>query len=99
MKKTISILGCGWVGQVLAQKLELADTVHCLSRDIEANEKEKLYICDVLLIAIPPRENYLDVLTQIIFESDEVLGRVISSEKLVEYFGYEFSKPEPLAFC
>jgi hypothetical protein len=218
MKKTISILGCGWVGQALKKSLELTHHIHCLSRDIEENNKLNKYACNILVIAIPPRENYLKVLTQSIekidastqviflsstsfyakkelvvkgealikkfhknvlilrlsglmgydriagkytagktkmhdalvnyvhrddvveiirlciegevesdifdvtasihpklsvvysqnaktfgwedtyFESDEVLGRVISSEKLVKYLGYEFLKPNPLEF-
>ncbi|HIP51222.1 MAG TPA: hypothetical protein EYG94_03955 [Campylobacterales bacterium] len=218
MKKTISILGCGWVGQALKEKLEPTHTVHCLSRNMEENLKTKKYVCSTLLIAIPPRENYLEVLTQTIekinpstqviflsstsfyaekelvvqgenlikklhkevlilrlsglmgydriagkytagktkahdalvnyvhrddvveiiglciarevkaetfdvtaplhpklsevyaqnskqfgwedtyFESDEVMGRVISSDRLVEYLGYEFLKPKPLGF-
>lgn len=62
--KTVSILGCGWVGKALKEVLTTQYTVHCLSRDIEANSKAHLYTCDVLLIAIPPRENYLEVLHQ-----------------------------------
>ena len=218
MKKTISILGCGWVGQALKESLQSDDIVHCLLRNIEENEQANKYVCNTLVIAIPPRENYLEVLTQTIekidpstqviflsstsfysgkalvvqgeelikklhekvlilrlsglmgydriagkytagktkehdallnyvhrddvvkiiglciegdvrfetfdvtapqhpklsvvyaqnakafswedtyFESDEVLGRVISSEKLVAYLGYEFLKPDPLEF-
>ena len=32
------------------------------------------------------------------FESDEVIGKVVSSGKLVGFFGYEFLKSEPLGF-
>ena len=65
LQKTISILGCGWVGQALKEKLTSHKT-HCLTRDIEENEKLNKYHCDVLVIAIPPKENYLEVLTQTI---------------------------------
>jgi len=62
--KTVSILGCGWVGKALKEVLSSQHTVDCLSRDIEANSKAHLYDCDILLIAIPPRGNYLEVLSQ-----------------------------------
>ena len=88
MKKIISILGCGWVGQVLAGKLKIECMVHCLSRDIEANEKEKFYACDVLVIAIPPRENYLEVLTQTI-EKIETSTQVIFLSSTSFYAGKE----------
>lgn len=65
MKKTISILGCGWVGQALKEELTNYK-IHCLSRNIEENQKANKYTCDTLVIAIPPRENYLEVLTQTI---------------------------------
>ncbi|MCH9740957.1 MAG: hypothetical protein K0U38_08985 [Epsilonproteobacteria bacterium] len=32
------------------------------------------------------------------FVSDEILGKIVSSEKLVEYFSYSFFKPNPMAF-
>lgn len=63
MKKTISILGCGWVGNALKEELEPNYRVHCLSRNIQENERLHKYKCDTLVIAIPPRENYLEVLT------------------------------------
>lgn len=60
--KKVSILGCGWVGKAL--QVSLPYDVHCLSRDSVANKKANLYRCDVLIIAIPPRDNYLEVLEQ-----------------------------------
>ena len=60
--KTISILGCGWVGKAL--QVSLSGDVQCLSRDRDANSEAQLYDCDVLIIAIPPRDNYLEVLEQ-----------------------------------
>lgn len=62
--KTVSILGCGWIGKALKEILSPQYTVHCLSRDMSANSEAHLYDCDVLLIAIPPREHYLEVLSQ-----------------------------------
>jgi len=60
--KKVSILGCGWVGKAL--QVSLPHDVHCLSRDRVANKKANLYRCDVLIIAIPPRDNYLEVLEE-----------------------------------
>ncbi|NOR55024.1 MAG: hypothetical protein GQ531_02330 [Sulfurovum sp.] len=62
--KKVSILGCGWVGKALADVLAKEHTVNCLSRDMEENEKAKMYDCDVFIIAIPPRDNYLEVLEE-----------------------------------
>ena len=61
-RKKVSILGCGWVGKAL--QVSLPHLVHCLSRDRVANSEAQLYDCDVLIIAIPPRDNYLEVLEQ-----------------------------------
>ena len=56
----VAILGCGWVGKRLLQSLDANKyESFCLSRDVEANN----YNCDALVIAIPPRDNYLEVLT------------------------------------
>jgi len=61
--KTVSILGCGWTGKALQECLEVqAYVVNCLSRDIDANDRAKMYSCDTFIIAIPPRDNYLEVL-------------------------------------
>jgi len=64
MKKTISILGCGWVGQALKEVIKSKYHVHCLDRNIDENLQKGYYDCDTLLIAIPPRENYLEVLRE-----------------------------------
>ncbi|CAA6825178.1 MAG: Unknown protein [uncultured Sulfurovum sp.] len=76
MKKIITILGCGWVGQALKETLQSTYSVHCLSRNIKENEALNKYNCDTLIIAIPPRENYLEVLKQTI-EKIELSTQVI----------------------
>jgi len=60
--KKVSILGCGWVGKAL--KVALPYEIHCLSRDSSVNTEAGMYDCDVLVIAIPPRDNYLEVLEE-----------------------------------
>ena len=61
--KRVSILGCGWTGKVLRESLEVQRyIVNCLSKDIDADDRAKMYSCDTFIIAIPPRDNYLEVL-------------------------------------
>jgi len=95
--KKISILGCGWVGKVLKETLDNEYEVACLSRDIAYNHQAKMYACDMLVIAIPPRKNYLEVLretlkkvsedTQVIFLSSisfyDGKKLVVEAEELV----------------
>ena len=67
-KKKIAILGCGWVGNALKEKLELAgDEVNCLSRDVNMDTLVGFYACDALIIAIPPSDEYLDVIEDAYF--------------------------------
>ena len=67
-KKKIAILGCGWVGNALKDKLESkGDEVNCLSRDINMDTLVGFYACDTLIIAIPPSDTYLDVLEDVVF--------------------------------
>ncbi|HFQ62609.1 MAG TPA: hypothetical protein ENK39_09975 [Epsilonproteobacteria bacterium] len=68
--KKISILGCGWIGQALSQQLTPHYHVYCLGKDICANDKAKGYVCDVLVIGIPPRGNHLEVLVQTLEKID-----------------------------
>ena len=63
--KTISVLGCGWLGKALQYYLEeQGHRVQCLSRELDANKERGWYDCDVLVIAIPPRGEYLAVLKE-----------------------------------
>ena len=63
--KSVSILGCGWTGKALKDSLKCQGyEVSCLSRDIKANEEAYMYECDTLVVAIPPRDNYLEVLVE-----------------------------------
>ena len=63
--KTISILGCGWLGKALQHHLVAqGHRVQCLSRELDANQEQGWYDCDVLVIAIPPKGEYLSVLKE-----------------------------------
>ena len=80
--KRVSIFGCGWVGKALLEELRHDYEVHCSvenqsSYDALEGEKrfllsadnlyEKIfYDVDVLVIAIPPRGEYLETLTQLL---------------------------------
>jgi len=67
-KKKIAILGCGWVGNALKEKLECkGDEVNCLSHDINMDTLVGFYACDSLIIAIPPTDEYLDVIEDAMF--------------------------------
>jgi nucleoside-diphosphate-sugar epimerase len=67
-KKKIAILGCGWVGNALKEKLEsLGDEVNCLSRDVNMDTLVGFYACDALIIAVPPSDEYLDVIEDAYF--------------------------------
>jgi len=67
-KKKIAILGCGWLGRPLKEKLEEGgDEVNCLCRDVGMDSLVGFYACDVLIIAIPPSDEYLDAIEDAYF--------------------------------
>ncbi|MDQ7085625.1 MAG: hypothetical protein Q9M36_12255 [Sulfurovum sp.] len=60
-KKKIAIIGCGWIGNVLKEKMEAkGDEVNCLSRDNGMDTLVGFYAADVLIIAIPPSDDSLE---------------------------------------
>lgn len=87
--KKVCILGCGWVGKALETLLFAQHEVHCLSRDIAANDTEGHYLCNTLVIAIPPRENYLEVLR-------ETLSRLDASTQVILLSSISFYDDKPL---
>ena len=67
-KKKIAILGCGWVGKALKEKLEpQGHEVNCLCRDVNMDTLVGFYNCDALVIAVPPSDEYLDVIEDAYF--------------------------------
>lgn len=86
----VTILGCGWVGKALVSTIDTNKykTV-CLSRSIEENSRRGGYRCDVLVIAIPPRDNYLEVL-------EEILGRVEATTQVILLSSISFYDGKPL---
>jgi len=61
-QQTLSILGCGWTGRALAEAAKERYTVHCLGRNIAANEAAGYYDCGTLIVAIPPRSDSLQAM-------------------------------------
>jgi len=62
-KKKIALLGCGWLGNALKEKLEEeGHEVNCLSRDNGMDTLVGFYAADVLIIAIPPSDDYLETI-------------------------------------
>jgi len=80
--KKISIFGCGWVGKALAKQLKPNYQVNCSVQSsnsynaLKSKNKflltyptlfdEKFYNVEVMLIAIPPRGEYLETLTKLL---------------------------------
>lgn len=96
-KRALSILGCGWVGNALKDLLEDEYVVNCLSKDIKSNKEANLYNVATIIIAIAPKENYLEVLkttlslistnTQVVFLSSISFYKkrtlVVAGEELI----------------
>jgi predicted DCC family thiol-disulfide oxidoreductase YuxK/nucleoside-diphosphate-sugar epimerase len=90
--KKVSIFGCGWVGKALLQELKATHRVNCsVQREVSFNAlkaenkfllstnslfDENFYDADTMVIAIPPRGEYLQTLTTI-------LSYVSSSTQLI----------------
>ncbi len=75
-KKKIAILGCGWVGTALKEKMEAkGDEVNCLCRDVGMDTLVGFYAADVLLIAIPPSAESLEAIEDAFYslEMNEVI--------------------------
>lgn len=84
---SVSILGCGWTGKALKERLVLQRyEVFCLSKDIKANDEAQKYGCDTLVIAIPPRDNYMEVLEETLIKVD-VKTQVILLSSISFYDG------------
>lgn len=58
MKKTIGIVGCGWLGKPLAQALKTSFDVECFCRDTTTDESP-FWQRDIIIISIHTKDNYL----------------------------------------
>jgi nucleoside-diphosphate-sugar epimerase len=90
-KKKIAILGCGWVGNSVKESLqEQGHEVNCLCRDVNMDTLVGFYDCDTLIIAIPPSDEYLDVIEDAYFSislNEALLTQVIFLSSVSFYEG------------
>jgi len=61
--KRVSIFGCGWVGKALKKELEEKYVVNCSVRSKSPYPKS-FYDVETIVIAIPPKGNYLQILRE-----------------------------------
>ena len=74
----ISIVGCGWVGKALKEILQEEYQVNCSVRG-KLDEKS-FYHVETMIIAIPPRGDYLQTLTHLLsYLSDDTQLILLSS--------------------
>jgi nucleoside-diphosphate-sugar epimerase len=75
--QTVSIFGCGWVGKALAKELEPNYKINCLVKSQSSlksldfkncylSQNKEFLNCHTLVIAIPPRGDYLDTLKSLL---------------------------------
>ena len=64
--KTISILGVGWLGKPLAQTLQTKHKIKTSIREKGVIQGDEFYLCDVLIISLPPRGEYLQNIAAIL---------------------------------
>lgn len=82
MKKQIGIIGCGWLGRPLADKLSNSFNVFCFSR--ETTWKDPLFWqSDTIIIAIHTKDNYLETLQKIVSSSHPASNIILLSSTSV----------------
>lgn len=62
--KSISIVGCGWLGKPLARELSKSLHVECFSRQTTSDDSP-FWQNDIVIIAINTKDNYLETLKKI----------------------------------
>ncbi|WP_321779505.1 hypothetical protein [Sulfurimonas sp.] len=62
--KSISIIGCGWLGKPLAKTLEKESRVQCFDRE-KTSDNSSFWQNDTIIIAINTKDNYLKTLQKI----------------------------------
>ncbi len=63
-KRSVGIVGCGWLGKPLAETLSNAFNVECFSRETTTDDSS-FWQCDAIIIAINTKDNYLVSLQKI----------------------------------
>jgi len=79
----ISILGAGWLGKPLAKALQTQHKVKTSLRDREILQGTDFYSCDVLIISLPPRENYLQNIKNILEQTSQKTQIILLSSTSV----------------
>ncbi|MCW8895442.1 MAG: hypothetical protein OQK48_02665 [Sulfurimonas sp.] len=64
MSKKIGVIGCGWLGQPLAEELSKNLSVECFSRE-NTKDDSSFWKNDIIVIAINTKDNYLQTLQKI----------------------------------
>lgn len=86
--KSVSIMGCGWLGKVLFEKLSKEYGVKCYSRE-KTTPIDEFYKSDILIIAINTKDNYLDTLKKTISLSESTTVVLMSSTSVYREFDSE----------
>ncbi|EDZ63468.1 protein containing NAD(P)-binding domain [Sulfurimonas gotlandica GD1] len=63
-KKSVGIVGCGWLGKPLAETLSDAFNVECFSRETTSDDSS-FWHRDTIIVAINTKDNYLATLQKI----------------------------------
>lgn len=82
MRKCISIIGCGWLGEPLAQELSKNYSVECFSRET-TKELSPFWKCNTIIIAIHTKDNYLATLKKIITLTSSTCNIILMSSTSV----------------
>ena len=63
-RKSVGIIGCGWLGEPLSKELSKTLHVECFSRKTTSNDSS-FWKSDIVIIAINTKDNYLNTLKKI----------------------------------
>ena len=74
----VAIVGCGWLGSALKSELEQEFRVECIGRDYKAKQSI-LKGAKFVIISIPPKQNYLESLKELLSIIDSAQIILISS--------------------
>ena len=92
MRKTIGIVGCGWLGKNLSEQLRDSFDVECYKRVI-TDAKPSFWQRDIIVIAINTKDNYLQTLEKISkLTADETTIILMSSTSVYREFDKEIDE-------
>ncbi|MCK9490658.1 MAG: hypothetical protein M0Q24_01100 [Sulfurimonas sp.] len=92
MKKTIGIIGCGWLGKKLQEHLLNFFDVECYERK-KTDTKSSFWQRDLIIIAINTKDNYLQTLKKIsTLTADQTTTILMSSTSVYREFDKEVNE-------